>query len=112
MVGSTTSLADGSYSFAGTDPNTGVCFATSMNTYAVEIIPPTGVGETYEGYSLTDGTADAACVAAGESDDVDGTTGISSCYDPAGDDDDMHIDAGIKLDCPTDNCYGITITRN
>jgi len=103
-VGTATTGADGSWSFGGADPTTGDCLLDPDETYTVSFDMPTGAGEAFEGYDLTEGIADAAC-ADGESDDVDPNTGIAeSCYDPSDDDggdgdDDEDIDAAITPPC-------------
>jgi len=63
--------------------------------YAVEILIPSGVGETYENYIITEGLADSQCVLDGLSSDINPINGFSVCYDPEGQDDDENIDLGI-----------------
>jgi len=92
--------ADGTWTYGGEDA-TGACLLDDTKTYTVEYIIPNAAGEAYEGYTFSSGVADSTCVA-GEADDVAASGIAEDCYDPAGDDDDDNIDAGIvppPVDC-------------
>ena len=103
-IGTSMTGPDGSWNFGGADPVTGDCLLSPDQTYTVSFDMPTGPGEAFEGYGLTEGVADGSC-AAGSADDVDSATGIAEdCYNPddedAGDgDDDESIDAAITPPC-------------
>ena len=115
VVTSTSTAADGSYAFGGINPDTGACWLDPAMMYATQISNlPTGyTGTTGDADADADGTID--CV--GDDDDSPANNGSSACYDPADDDGgdgdaDEHIDFGIVLACPSDNCAQIAITQN
>ena len=100
-----TTVSDGEYEFGidSDDPGADVCLQAGTE-YFVAFDLPNAPGEAAEGFEFTSGTASGACEAAGESDNVDPTTGASGCYDPSDDDagdgdDDNNIDAGISPPC-------------
>ena len=90
----TTSTIDGSYEFGPESPNVDadVCLDPSK-TYYVEFNLPDGSGEALENWNFS--TNESTCTATEDADDVDGTTGVSDCYNPLDDDDDEDIDVGI-----------------
>ena len=96
----TTSITDGSYVFGvgSDDPGADVCLDAGTQYFVVYDIPM-GAGQVLEGYEFTQGVAGTGCTVAGMSDDVDPSTGYSQCYDANDNDDDDHIDAGIKPPC-------------
>jgi len=72
--------------------------------YFVVFNIPNAQGQSLEDYTFTSGVASGACATSGESDDVDPSTGTSSCQDPddndGGDGDgDNNMDAGITPPC-------------
>ena len=100
-----TTVSDGEYEFGidSDDPGADICLDANTEYFVVFDIP-NGVGEALEDYGFTDGTADAACELAGESDNVDPTTGATACVNPSDDDsgdgdDDENLDAGIMPPC-------------
>ncbi len=98
-VSTTTTGADGSYTFGGgTPPNE--CTLDPETTYTIQFnIPETS---EFADHAFSDETA--ACDAE-SADDVDPETGIAeNCFDPANDDpndgdDDEHVNAGITPPC-------------
>jgi len=85
------------------DPGADICLEAGTSYFVVFDIPM-GSGQVLDGYEFTEGTAQPSCEAAGMSDDVDSTTGMSACYDPDNDDGgdgdgDNNIDAGITPPC-------------
>jgi len=105
IIGTTTTDADGAWSFGGSDPATGDCLLAAGSNYTVSFDLPNAAGDItgdpYVGYEFSTGVADATC-ADGAPDDVDPDTGVAEeCYDPSDEDgedgnDDEDIDAGIS----------------
>ena len=90
-----TTITDGTYEFGPSSATADsiICLDPSKEYYVVfDISGDTDLDE----FQFSTGTADAACITGGESDDIDPMTGTSSCFDPELDDDDMNIDAGIN----------------
>jgi len=88
----TTTDTDGTYAFGPTEPGSANFCLDPNITYTIQFVLP---GD-YESFS---GDAPSACADPADSDDVDMTTGIAMCVDPSGDDDDLHIDAGVVPVC-------------
>ena len=96
----TTMVTDGDYEFGPDSPDEGAVICLDPDAeYFILFDIPNEAGESLEGSMLSTGTADATCVATGESDDVDPVTGLSACVDPEDDDDDKDIDVGIVPPC-------------
>ena len=89
-----TTIIDGSYFFGqgSTELGSDVCLKPGTN-YFVGFDIPNALGESLDGHVFT--TNAGACAVSDTSSDVDPDTGESTCHDAEGDDDDMHIDAGI-----------------
>ena len=97
-----TNISNGEYEFGpdSDDPGAAMCLESDTEYFVVFDIPM-GPNEVLDGFAFTDGTASSTCAAAGESDDVDPTTGTSGCHNPGDGDgnDDDNIDAGITAPC-------------
>ncbi len=94
-VSSTSTNSDGKYAFGPAAENGGVCLDPAVSYYVLFDIP-NGVDELYEAYEFSQGDV---CPGSEFADDVDPTTGQSTCYNPEGEDDDNDIDAGIMPPC-------------
>ena len=100
-----TSVTDGQYVFGvgSGDPGADICLEAG-DEYFVSFHIPNGPGEALEDYYFSENIAAPSCLFSGEGDNIDPTTGMSSCHDPSNTDDDdgdadENIDAGIMHPC-------------
>ena len=89
-----TTVTDGSYFFGEGSPEPGsdICLKTTVSYFVVFDLPNM-LGEALDRYVFSSKSNN--CALSSSASDAEPETGITSCFNPLDDDDDLDIDAGI-----------------
>ena len=100
-----TTVTDGSYFFGEGSPEPGsdICLKTTVSYFVVFDLPNM-LGEALDRYVFSSKSNN--CALSSSASDVEPETGITSCFNPLDDDDDLDIDAGIHP-----SIFDLTLTK-
>ena len=100
-----TTVTDGSYFFGEGSPEPGsdICLKTTVSYFVVFDLPNM-LGEALDRYVFSSKSNN--CALSSSASDAEPETGITSCFNPLDDDDDLDIDAGIHP-----SIFDLTLTK-